>query len=610
MEKDKLLRKIESIVAGTTEDYSEGFSEAEIKELDLHFEKFAVERGDVTMLSGPFQNYEYVPEVGLYKLIPKGSDGKQRVFLCSPIRVLADTRDANKESWGRLVEFPDREGVLHRTVVLNSDLHDLATIPRLTNLGLRAAGRSKHEDILEFLRTRKVDKFALCVDRVGWANDSTYVLSESEILGLSDEKIAFQGSLKQVTKESGTLAQWKEHVGALCVGNSRLVLGVSAAFAGPLLRPLNDESGGFHFRGVSSCGKSTALDVASSACGSRKENWRATANGLEAIAAAHNDGLLCLDEMAQIDPRTAGEAIYMLANCKGKARMSKTLEARPPLEWRLVILSSGELGLGDHVAATGGRVRGGQETRLVDIEADAGRGLGLFENIHGEADGDAFAKRLRKATTQFHGSAFRAFLRYLLPIPAETLQDRLKIIRDGMLSECPGCTGEVSRVAGRFAIVALAGELATEAGATGWPEGEAKAAATKCFHTWRKARGRGSHDSNVVIAEIRRFIEAHSQTRFRAETPSLGTDTVVRECVGVVRHAKNGSTQYCFYREGFKQVVKGYNPELAIRALKERGYLVVGNDGKNTQAVTVPGTKVRQRMVVIHENILSGDPEF
>src|SRR3712207_8019446 len=39
------------------------------------------------------------------------------------------------------------------------------------------------------------------------------------------------------------------------IGNSRLVFALSIAFAAPLLYPTSSESGGFHFRGQSSTGK-------------------------------------------------------------------------------------------------------------------------------------------------------------------------------------------------------------------------------------------------------------------------------------------------------------------------------------------------------------------
>lgn len=73
------------------------------------------------------------------------------------------------------------------------------------------------------------------------------------------------------------------------------------------------ESGGFHFRGSSSSGKTTALHLAASVFGQPSRYirlWRTTANGLEGLAALHNDSLLILDELSQADPKEAGEAAY------------------------------------------------------------------------------------------------------------------------------------------------------------------------------------------------------------------------------------------------------------------------------------------------------------
>ena len=80
------------------------------------------------------------------------------------------------------------------------------------------------------------------------------------------------------------------------------------------------------------------------------ERWRSTDNALEATAAQHSDCLLILDELAQIDPKTAGECAYMLANEQSKARATCNGAARTRLTWRLLFLSAGELGLADHMA--------------------------------------------------------------------------------------------------------------------------------------------------------------------------------------------------------------------------------------------------------------------
>jgi uncharacterized protein (DUF927 family) len=85
---------------------------------------------------------------------------------------------------------------------------------------------------------------------------------------------------------------------------------MSASFAGPLIGPCSAESGGINLKGPSSIGKTTVLHMAGSAWGGNpsdsngyNQTWRATSNGLEGVASAHSDTLLCLDELKMIDGR-------------------------------------------------------------------------------------------------------------------------------------------------------------------------------------------------------------------------------------------------------------------------------------------------------------------
>ena len=76
--------------------------------------------------------------------------------------------------------------------------------------------------------------------------------------------------------------------------NPMMMLAISTAFAAPLLEIVGGESGGVHFTGDSSTGKTTLLIAACSVWGgeSYKRSWRATAHGLEGVAAMFNDGFL------------------------------------------------------------------------------------------------------------------------------------------------------------------------------------------------------------------------------------------------------------------------------------------------------------------------------
>lgn len=260
------------------------------------------------------------------------------------------------------------------------------------------------------------------------------------------EQIILQtnGAVDSAQRTAGSLDGWRDEVARYAVGNSRLVLALSAAFAAPLLHPSGAESGGFHFRGASSTGKSTALIVAGSAWGGGGirgyvRSWRATTNGLEGVAATHCDCLLCLDEMGQVDGREAGSVAYMLANGVGKARANRNGEAKPPAEWRVLFLSSGELSLSDKIAedGRGRRAAAGQQVRIIDIPADAGAGLGMFENLHGFASADAFARHLKSASGQHYGYPCRAFLRKLVD-NFEAISPEVRGYVDDFLEEnCP-----------------------------------------------------------------------------------------------------------------------------------------------------------------------------
>ena len=221
-------------------------------------------------------------------------------------------------------------------------------------------------------------------DSSGWVNKS-FVLPHQTY---GDENLKFRNvdpSPEAITEIVGTLEGWKDTVAARCAGNSRLILALGTSFAAPLLPIVEIESGGFHLVGPTSQGKTTILSVAASVTGVKDiPHWRTTTNGLESTATAFNHLCLPLDEIGQADPRDVGNIAYMLANGQGKARMKKDLTNRKGKMWRLMVLSSGEVGLGSYMAQANIIQKGGQEVRLPDVPAiPSGSKYGCFETIHG-----------------------------------------------------------------------------------------------------------------------------------------------------------------------------------------------------------------------------------
>src|SRR5262249_40621394 len=333
------------------------------------------------------------------------------------------------------------------------------------------------------------------------------------------------------------------------------VFAESAAFAGPLLRPLGQEGGGFNFLGDSSQGKSTSQILAGSVYGGGDplygyaRTWLNTANALDATAEQHNDGILLLDELALCDPKEAGACAYRLAGGQGKGRLQSSIKMRKPFKWYLLFFSSSEISLADHVAQVGKQVRGGQEVRFVELPADAGAGLGAFEDIHGFESADAFAKYLQASAKKYYGTAIRAYLRELIPKLPE-VKNAFKNFEHACLTDWlphdKRVSGEVSRVARRFALVAYSGELATDGGINGWAEGEATKAAKRLFADWLENRGTsGSVDEERAVSQVRAFIEKYGASRFEADTDQ---DRFINQRAGFIRE-DGGNKEFCILPE-------------------------------------------------------------
>ncbi|MBJ2153864.1 DUF927 domain-containing protein [Paracoccus sp. IB05] len=437
-----------------------------------------------------------------------------------------------------------------------------------------------------------------------------------------NERVIFQSAvpLDNPYRCAGSLAAWQTEIGENVLGNSRLMLALSAGFAGPLLQPLSVEGGGFHFRGGSSTGKTTALQIAGSVWGGGGINgyvgtWRATSNGLEGIAALHCDTLLCLDEIGQIDAREAGQVAYMLSNGQGKARAGRGGEARKAAEWRVLFLSSGEISLAQKMAedSRNRRVMAGQEVRIVDIVADAGAGMGIFEDLHGFTGPDALARHFKAAASRNYGHPSIAFLKKLVEDQSgnvERVAELMKAFQEKNMAA--GADGQVSRVLARFALAAAAGELALEFNVLPWTSGDAFAAAKTCFDAWIVGRGgTDAAEDREAISVVRRFLEAHGASRFELvqgdlETPDQTIDTRVINRAGFVR-VRNGEREYIFLPEAWKEVCAGMDPGRVARVLVGRSFMLTGADGKPQTKQRLPGISKSARCYVVSADILADD---
>ena len=213
-------------------------------------------------------------------------------WICSPLAVVSQVRDPQNFGWGLLTEFADPDRNPHRVIIpmalFRGDGAEVAGL--LLDRGLKIAPRARPL-LIEYLQTARSNKRARITGRTGWHETASaadgkagavFVLPNEAIGAGRDEWIFDSESPANSFTTRGSVKGWQQDVAALCRGNSRLLFTVSVAFAAPLLYLTGSEGGGFHLRGNSSDGKTTALRVAASVCGGRDymQTWRNTDNAL------------------------------------------------------------------------------------------------------------------------------------------------------------------------------------------------------------------------------------------------------------------------------------------------------------------------------------------
>lgn len=513
-------------------------------------------------------------------------------WLCGPLHIEAVTEDGSQNSFGRLLRFMNTNG-RWRTWAMPMDLlaGDCVELRReLLAMGLALNPRERFA-VAEYLQWRDPKRRVRCVLQTGWAG-SVFVLPDV-VIGPGADDVVFQSSERAHDEHSqaGTLEGWQEEIAARAVDNPLFLLALSAAFAGPLLKRAGVEGGGLHFIGDSSTGKTTLLEAACSAWGgpAYRRSWRATANGMEGAAALFNDCLLALDEISECDPREVGAIVYALGNGRGKQRAGRSGAARSVTRWNAFIVSTGERSIATTMQEGGHRAKAGQQVRLLDLPA--ARAHGCFDELHGAPSGAALSDAIKRAAQQHHGRAGRAFLKHLAADGSD-MAANLERIKALPAFNPENAEGQDRRGAARFALLALAGELATEYGVTEWPKGAALAAAIEAFETWRAARGTGNDERRQILDRVQSFIERHGDSRFSAEDADHAV--MVRDRAGWWRADGEGGRTYLFTADGLREALKGFDFRRALDELEAAGVLPKASaDGKRAQPVRIAGRPMK-----------------
>ena len=509
-------------------------------------------------------------------------------WVCSPVHVDAVTFDGQSNNFGRLLRFKNTLGELREWAMPMELLAGDGTQLRseLLAMGVELDPYIARKQLPHYLQSAHPKRRIQCALQVGWCGDS-FVLPDI-VIGPRAADVIFQSGERghEEHTQAGTLEGWREGIAAKAEGNPLLMLAISASFAGPLMQRCNSEGGGFHVVGDSSTGKTTLIEAACATWGGPgfKRSWRATANGMEGAAAMFNDCLLALDEISECDPREVGAIVYALGNGRGKQRANRSGNARGVTRWRCFVISSGERTIATTMQEGGHRAKAGQAMRLMDIPV--AQTYGAWDALHGASSPAAFSDAIKRAAAQHHGKAGRAFLEKLT-FDASDLCAMLEVVKAAPMFATDGTEGQDKRAAARFALIGLAGELATDYGLTGWATGAAGEAAAHGFKLWHSMRGKGNDERRQILQRVSSFIERHGDGRF--SDADAANDVQIRERAGWWRDT-NGRREYLFNTDGMHEATKGIDFKRALDVLQEAKALPTpGANGERTRFFRIAG---------------------
>lgn len=558
--------------------------------------------------------------------------------VCGWIEVVSEGCNRDGKGFKRLVRFKDRRGVTHRLMLDLSDIggNPGAVCKRLLDDGLplySVTQQGGNAQLVDFLLNAPVMEQFTAADSYGWFERGGVFVLPAGAVGIPSDGVKVEppgdDTGAPMYSQAGTLEEWKATIGMDARHSSRIAFAICIAFAAPLLAFTDEGSGGFHFVGKSSQGKSTAMKALCSVWAQAVEgcgelaSWRSTDNGLEAVAAAHTDLPLILDELKQAE-RSVEQALYMLANGAGKRRQTRGLKAQKPLTWRTLYASTGELTADELAAQYGKEVATGANVRMANIPAvPEGGAFGVFETVPQGMTPEALAESFAHNAARIYGTAGPAFLARLVERVqslggAERMSEELRRMMKEWIesSGADVLSSQTRRVAKRFALVAAAGELAAAFGVLPWNQGEASQYAAACFRSFL-ADFETSEDRAGRLCEIPfQLIDSYPENfsyhmpdggRIEAKytTPFYGD--VVSDMPVDGGEGRGAPALVLMTGEGWKKAC-GRNAAEIGRAMMTMGYLLSNNGRKfqhNGSADTFLGIPIHGRYIFIREGSYS-----
>lgn len=550
---------------------------------------------------------------GVFWVTPKVDKESGKVinaesWLASPMEVIGTGRD-DKDQYLIISWLAFGAGIPTTAAIPLADIGEREGWRTLKAGGVNVTTKNSLRAILaDWLQRSGSRELWRVAHATGW-QCGAYIMPDGEIIGTPERPVLFSGRSSAAAgyTVAGTSESWRNSVARLAYGNYAMMTGISAALAAPLIGVSERDGFGIHFYEQSSAGKTTTQNVASSLYGNPdalRLTWYGTALGLINEAAAHNDGLMPLDEVGQgADPISVSQSAYALFNGVGKLQGAKEGGNRDLKRWRTVAISTGEMDLETFIATAGRKTKAGQLVRLLNIP------LSKAVRFHEHQTGKDHADALKSAWQSNHGAAGREWIRWLSDHQKQAI-DTVHECEARWRSLIPADYGEqVHRVGARFAILEAA--LLLGGVVTGWDDQTCRDAIQHSYNAWLREFGTGNKEHQQIVEQCEAFLNAHGLSRY-APFPYDQSDLPIRDLAGYRAKGNHDADPMIFYTfpaafEG--EIARGFNAKQFAETIKNAGMLTPPASGRGYQRKS-PRINGRQfNVYVIHYMPESCQPE-
>lgn len=307
-----------------------------------------------------------------------------------------------------------RDGAWKSAVFSRSTVFQSRNIVSLADMGCTITSENaKH--VVSFLGALEAENFDLLepldsTSTFGWQPGRRFIPGNAEGIRLDVSPTMQRWAGGYTT--SGSLEEWIEQTRAAREKSYRFRFILAAAFAAPLLKFTRCRNFFVYNWAGSKGGKTATLKAALSVWGDPERlmaSFNATQVALERMAGIFTDLPLGLDErqLAGTKQEFLEKLVYMLAEGRGRARGSKSGELQELQTWRSIIIATGEEPIIEDSSQTG------VSTRMIEV-------------VGAPFDNEADAAAMHRNSCINFGHAGPRFIKYILRMTEETINDRYK----------------------------------------------------------------------------------------------------------------------------------------------------------------------------------------